>query len=38
MHNSTDSNEEQRLKVLKEYNLIDTKYDFDYILESLLEI
>ena len=38
MHKFTDDNEEQRLKALREYNLVDNKVDFSYILESLLEI
>ncbi|MDD2475646.1 MAG: response regulator [Dysgonamonadaceae bacterium] len=35
MHKFTDSIEEQRLKALREYNIIETRIDFDYILESL---
>ena len=38
MHKFTDTNEEQRLNALRDYNLIQTNVDFSYILESLLEI
>ena len=38
MYNIINTKEEQRLKALKEYNLIESEFDFDYILESLLEI
>ncbi|MFA7067286.1 MAG: PAS domain S-box protein, partial [Dysgonamonadaceae bacterium] len=35
MHKFTDNSEEQRLKALKEYNLIETNVDFSYILETV---
>ncbi|HTN69022.1 MAG TPA: PAS domain S-box protein, partial [Dysgonamonadaceae bacterium] len=35
MHKFTDTKEEQRLKALRDYNIIETNVDFDYILESL---
>ena len=35
MHKFTDTKEEQRLKALRDYNIIETHVDFDYILESL---
>ena len=38
MHNFTDNNEIERLKAMKEYNILEINFDFDYILESLLEI
>ncbi len=36
MHSFTDTKEEQRLKALQEYNIIEIETDFSYILESLL--
>ena len=38
MHKFTDTKEEQRLKALREYNLIDTNVDFDFILEAIATI
>ena len=42
MNNNTKkinrSKEKERLRVLKEYNILESDFDFVYILESLLEI
>lgn len=38
MHKFTDTTDEQRLKALNVYNLVDIKVDFSYILQSLLAI
>ena len=38
MNNITDPKEIERLQTLKEYNILEIKFDFSYILESLLEI
>lgn len=38
MHRFTDSKEEQRLKALREYNIIEADTDFSYILETIAQI
>ena len=38
MHKYTDNKEEERLQAMKEYNILGIDFDFEYILESLLEI
>lgn len=38
MHKFTDNTEQQRLKALRDYNIIETNVDFDFIIESLASI
>ena len=38
MNKFTYSKEEERLRAAREYNVLETEYDFSYLLESLLDI
>ena len=38
MHKFTDNTEQQRLKALRDYNIVETNVDFDFIIESLAAI
>ena len=38
MYKFTDNTEQLRLKALRDYNIIETNVDFDFIIESLAAI